>query len=102
MNSLNPTSDAKQFVSINSHVSNKASVKYCVPQGSVIGQLLFLICSRKRLYPSKLVKYLGLKVHENLNWKIQTHDIATELNRANALLYKIRYYVILNQYLIHI
>ena len=33
----------KQFVSINGHVSNKASVKYVAPQGSVLGALLFLI-----------------------------------------------------------
>ena len=28
-----------------------------------------------------------------LNWKIQTYDIITELNKANALLCKIRNYV---------
>ena len=52
--------------------------------------------SRKGLYPSKSVKYLGLKIDENLNWKVQTHDIETKLNRANALLYKIRNYVSFN------
>ena len=31
------------IVSINGHVSNKASVKYSVPQGSVLGRPLFLI-----------------------------------------------------------
>ena len=35
--------DRKHFVSINGHVSNKASVKYGVPQGSVLRPLLFLI-----------------------------------------------------------
>ena len=35
--------DRKQFISINGHVSNKASIKYGVRQGSVPGPLLFLI-----------------------------------------------------------
>ena len=49
--------------------------------------------SRKRLYPSKSVKYLGIKIDENLNWKQHIHDIAIKLNRANALLPIIRNYV---------
>ena len=47
----------------------------------------------KRLYPSKSVKYLGIKIDENLNWKQHIHDIAIKLNRANALLSIIRNYV---------
>ena len=44
MNGLNPTSLTKnQFVSIDGHASNKASVKYSVLQGAVLGPLLFLI-----------------------------------------------------------
>ena len=157
--------DRKQFVSINGYISNKTSIKYGVPQGSVLGLLLFLIyvsdlnhaikfckvhhfaddtnlahfnksvnklnkyinidmknltnwlnankislnvkktelvclikikLSRKRLYPSKSVKYLDVKIDENLNWKDQAYDIVTKLNRANALLYEIRNYVSFN------
>ena len=51
---------------------------------------------KKRLCPSKAVKYLVVKIDGNLNWKDQTHDIATKLNRANGLLYKIRSYVSFN------
>ena len=43
--------------------------------------------SCKRLYPSKLFKYLGIKIIENLNWKQHIHDIAI---KANALLHTIR------------
>ena len=39
--------------------------------------------SEKRLYPSKSVKYFGVEIDKNLNWKDQTHVIATTLNRPN-------------------
>ena len=44
--------------------------------------------SRKRLYPSNSIKFFGVKIGENLNWKDHICDIATKLNRANALLFK--------------
>ena len=49
--------------------------------------------SCKRLYPSKSVKYLGIKINENFNWKQHIHDIAIKLNRANAVLSITRNYV---------
>ena len=39
------------------------------------------------------IKYLGIKINENFNWKQNIHDIAIKLNRANTLLSIIRNYV---------
>ena len=47
----------------------------------------------KRLYPSKSVKYLGVRIDKFLHWHDQVNNIAVKLNRANALLLKIRNYV---------
>ena len=49
--------------------------------------------NRKRLYTAPSVKYLGVKIDENLNWHHHINDLAAKLNRANALLFKIRKYV---------
>ena len=47
-----------------------------------------LECPVRRLYPFNSVRYLGVKIDENLSWKDHIHDIATKLNRANALLFR--------------
>ena len=49
--------------------------------------------NRKQLYPSQSVRYLGIKTDQNLNWKDHINNIAVKLNRANALLFKIRNFV---------
>ena len=45
---------------------------------------------RKRLYKTK---YLGIKIDKNLNWKIHIHDLASKLNRTNAVLAKLGHFV---------
>ena len=47
----------------------------------------------KKLYPTKSVKYLGIKIDENLTWIDHINDIAIKLNRANAMLFKVREFV---------
>ena len=42
-------------------------------------------------YPRESVKYLGVKIDANLNWQCQVNDLSVKLNRANALLFKIKY-----------
>ena len=49
---------------------------------------------RERLYKTKYLRYLVLKVFdEKLNWKILIHNLASKLNRANAVLAKLRRFV---------
>ena len=47
----------------------------------------------KRLYPTKSVKYLGIKIDESLTWNENIIYIAIKLDRANAMLYKVREFV---------
>ena len=49
--------------------------------------------SRKQLYLTDSVKYLGITIDVNLNWKHCVTDIAIKLNRSNAHLFKIRHFV---------
>jgi len=46
-----------------------------------------------RLSQSPFVTYLGIKIDENLCWKNHLNDLSLKLNRANAMLSKVRYYV---------
>ena len=41
--------------------------------------------SRKRLFPTDCVKYLGVKIDGNLSWKSHIDYLSVKLNRANAL-----------------
>ena len=46
----------------------------------------------KRLYPTESV-YLGLKIDVNLTWQYHAYDLSIKMNKANALLFKMRKYV---------
>ena len=47
----------------------------------------------KKLYPASSVKYLGIKIEYNLNWKQQVSDIEIKLNRENATISKLRHFL---------
>ena len=48
---------------------------------------------RKQLNKTKYLRYLGIKIEENLNWKIHVHGFTSKLNRTNAVLAKLRHFV---------
>ena len=56
------------------------------------GDLKIKLCG-KRLYPTESVKYLGVKIDTNLSGQYHVDDLSINLNRANALPFKIRKYV---------
>ena len=47
----------------------------------------------RRLYPTKCVKYLGIKINESLTCNKHINNIPIKLNWANAMLYKVREFV---------
>ena len=47
----------------------------------------------KRLYQTSSVKYLGTIIDQYLNWQDHINSTAIKLNKANAMLYKVRQFV---------
>ena len=56
------------------------------------GDLKIKLCG-KRQYPIEIVKYLRVKIDTNLSCQYNVNDLSIKLNRANALLFKMRKYV---------
>ena len=61
-------------------------------QKKLEGDLKVKLCG-KRLYPTESIKYLGVKIDANLTWQHHVNGHSIKLNRANALLFKMRKYV---------
>ena len=60
-------------------------------QKKLEGDLKIKLCG-KRLYPTESVKYLDVKIDTNLGWQYHVNDVSIKMNRANALLFKMRKY----------
>ena len=47
----------------------------------------------KKLYQTDSVKYLGIHLYKYLIWKFHVNNVALKLNKANAMLTKIKHYL---------
>ena len=56
-------------------------------------ELKIKLCG-KRLYPTESIKYLNVKIDTNLSWQYHVNDLSIKLNRVNALLFKMRKYIL--------
>ena len=56
------------------------------------GDLKIKLCG-KGLYPTKSVKYLGVKIDTNLSWQYHVNHLSIKRNRANALLFQMEKYI---------
>ena len=70
----------------------KKNVIFKSKQKKFEGDLNIKPCG-KRLYLTESVKYLGVNIATNLNWEYHVNVLSIKLNRANALLLKMRKYV---------
>ena len=77
---------------ISLNVKKTEMVLFKSKQKKIEGDLKIKLCG-KRLYPTESVKYLGVKIDTNLSWQYHVNDLSIKLNRANALLFKMRKYV---------
>ena len=77
---------------ISRDVNKTEMVIFKSKQKKLEGDLKMKLCG-KRLYPTESVKYLGVKIDTNFTWEHHVSDLSIKLNRANALLFKMRKYV---------
>ena len=58
-----------------------------------LGNDLKIKLCNKRLYPIESFKYLAVKINTNLRWQYHVKKCFIKLNKANALLFKMKKYV---------
>ena len=74
---------------------NASKTEYILfrPKHKSINFELKIKLNGKKLYPSNYIKYLGIYLDENLNWKKHIEVLSSKLRRANGALAKLRHFV---------
>ena len=79
--------------------SSKTEILIFRPKGKSITKHLNFRISGEKINTSSTVNYLGVLLHENLQWQTHIDSLITKLSTAVGLLSKIRYYVPKYRYL---
>ena len=87
--------DRKQCVKFNNTLSDKATISYGVPQGSILGPLLFLLYINDLAFVSKILFLLIFA--DDTNLFITGKDINSMINTMNQELIKINDWMIANR-----
>ena len=73
--------------------TSKTEILIFRPKGKSITKHLNFRISGEKISTSSTVNFLGVLLHENLQWQTHIDSLITKLSRAVGLLSKIRYYV---------
>ena len=92
--------DRKQFVSVNGHSSSLCKISCGVPQGSVLGPLLFLIYINDLPNSSKLLKFFLFADDTNIYFEADDHIGLTR--RVNNELKKVKAWMDCNKLALNI
>ena len=87
------------WLNANTSSLNKKKNEMVTFKSKFEGDLKTKLCG-KRLYPTESVKYLGVKIDSNFSWQYHGNDLSIKLNRANALLLKMRKFASLKTLLV--
>ena len=84
-----------QWLRLNKISLNTSKTKILIfrPKGKLITKHRNFRISSEKINTSSTVNYLGVLLHENLQWQTYIDSLITKLSTAVGLLSKIRYYV---------
>ena len=93
-------SHRQQFVCYNGHISSLTPITYGVPQGSILGPLLFLIYINDIVNSSEIFKFILFADDSNLY--VSHSDIHALIDITNVELEKVRQWIISNKLTINV
>ena len=71
-------------------ISFKNETNPCVKAGIL---LTCAISYYEKLYPSSYIKYIGIQLDENLNWRQHDSILSSKLRRVDGALAKVRHFI---------